>query len=288
MLIKLRIITLLLFNTCFAFELKTCKSASYDQLCKLQDNYDETKVPGNLPLTLTLWTTDVMGITEVNIIEGYITIMLRLSICWKDQNLSFKSNQSYIALDKNIAELIWHPKISYFDIKSLERVAGIGYDKLNQYYIYNDDNLNLEMHEAIRITVYCDFDFSSFPFDDQECDLSLYDPVTDLTRIIINETKHLCNNGICKQGNEWLMLQYQHKIPYSIRMKNIGSRDHTFGDSDIYGESWSVSVSSIRFSLQRNSLDLLIGGFYLPTGIFAILSMGSYIINPEMVSPKTP
>ena len=88
-------ITLLLFNTCFTFELKTCKSASYDQLCKLQDNYDETKVPGNLPLTLNLWTTDVMGITEVNIIEGYITIILRLSMCWKDQNLSFKSKPLY-------------------------------------------------------------------------------------------------------------------------------------------------------------------------------------------------
>ena len=145
------------------------------------------------------------------------------------------------------------------------------------------------MYQIIRVTVYCNFDFSDFPFDEQECDLSLYDPVNDITWIIINEINYLCNNGTCnKKENEWMMLQYQHKIPYSIRMKNIGTYDHTFGDSDIYGESWSVSVSSIRFSLQRNSLGLLMGSFYFPTGLFALLSMGSYIINPEIVSAMMP
>ena len=146
----------------------------------------------------------------------------------------------------------------------------------------------MEMYQIIRVTVYCNFDFSDFPFDEQECDLSLYDPVNDKTWIIINERNYLCNNGTCKKENEWMMLQYQHKIPYSIRMKNIGTHDHTFGDSDIYGESWSVSVSSIRFSLQRNSLGLLMGSFYFPTGLFALLSMGSYIINPEIVSALMP
>ena len=89
MLIKLRIITLLLFNTRFAFELKTCKSASYDQLCKLQDDYDETKVPGSLPLTLTP-LIGIMEVTDVNVIEGYVTIVLLLVVDWKDQNLSFR------------------------------------------------------------------------------------------------------------------------------------------------------------------------------------------------------
>ena len=91
----LRILTFLLFNPCFAFELKNCKNAYDDQLCKLQDDYDETKVPRSLPLTLTPWTSDIMEITEVNIIEGYVTIFLRLAVCWKDQNLAFKpTNQT--------------------------------------------------------------------------------------------------------------------------------------------------------------------------------------------------
>ena len=171
-------------------------------------------------------------------------------------------------------------------------MAGFGYNQLNNYYLYDDsdDNMQMsemmEMSEIIRVTVFCDFDFSDFPFDDQECDLSLYDPINSWTWITINETDYLCNNGTCIQDKEWTMLQNQNKIPYSIRMKNIGTDDRTFGNSAFYVESWSIS--SIRFSFQRNSLGLLLGSFYFPTGLFAFLSMGSYIINPEMVSAMTP
>jgi len=164
----------------------------------------------------------------------------------------------------------------------VEKLAGFGYKKLNQYYIYNSNATNMEMSEIIRVTIHCDFDFSHFPFDHQECDLSLYDPINDFSWIIIKETNCLCNNGICKQEKEWMMLKNKNKIPYSIRMKNIGAGNHDFGDSYFYVQSWSIST--IKFSLQRNSLGLLIGSFYLPTGLFAFLSIGSYIIHPDIVS----
>ena len=41
--------------------------------------------------------------------------------------------------------------------------------------------------------------------------------------------------------------------------------------------------SGVTMILRRHDLDLLTGGFYLPTGIFAILSMISYFIHPEVV-----
>ena len=31
-------------------------------------------------------------------------------------------------------------------------------------------------------------------------------------------------------------------------------------------------------------MGLLLGSFYVPTGIFAALSVGSYVINPDIVS----
>ena len=54
------------------------------------------------------------------------------------------------------------------------------------------DNNNLEMDEILKVTVYCDFDFQSFPFDDQECDFSLYDPVNDATWVVFDEIHHMC------------------------------------------------------------------------------------------------
>ena len=90
----LRILTFVLFNPCFAFELKHCKNAYDDQLCKLQDDYDETKVPGSLPLTLTPSTTDIIEVNEVDEIKGSITIFLQLVVDWSDENLSYKPNQT--------------------------------------------------------------------------------------------------------------------------------------------------------------------------------------------------
>ena len=48
---------------------------------------------------------------------------------------------------------------------------------------------------------------------------------------------------------------------------------------------WGVkSGSGIKLHLQRDSVGLLMGSFFVPTGIFAILSIGSYVINPDIVS----
>ena len=88
--IKLITLILLFSNLCFAIELKPCETAPYNQLCKLQDDYDETKVPGSLPLTLTPSIIGIMEVTDVNVIEGYVTIVLLLVVDWKDQNLSFR------------------------------------------------------------------------------------------------------------------------------------------------------------------------------------------------------
>ena len=54
-------------------------------------------------------------------------------------------------------------------------MSGFGYKELSSYYI-NDINSgnNMEMGEVIKVTVYCNFDFQTFPFDEQECDFCLY------------------------------------------------------------------------------------------------------------------
>ena len=144
-------------------------------------------------------------------------------------------------------------------------MSGFGYKELSSYYI-NDINSgnNMEMGEVIKVTVYCNFDFQTFPFDEQECDLSLYDEINALTHY---------------DGKEWTTLPYQHGIPYMIRMKSMGTANLTFD-----GVYEPQSILTIRFSLKRNSFGLLIGSFYLPTGLFAFLSIGSYIIDPEIVS----
>ena len=139
---------------------------------------------------------------------------------------------------------------------------------------------NLEMGEMMKVTVYCDFDFSSFPFDQQECNISLRE--RHLTSdIIFNENITLfCKGQMCKKPeNGSIKLPDQHEISYKINMKLMGVKNISF-----YGDTKSYySYSTIKFSLERNTFGLLIGSFYLPTGLFGFLSLGSYIINPDIV-----
>ena len=87
----LQIISVLLLKHCYCMELKSCKNAPHNQLCKIQKDYDKSKVPGR-PLTLLPLTCNILEIAEVDVIEGSIAIFLRLIVNWKDPNISYKPN----------------------------------------------------------------------------------------------------------------------------------------------------------------------------------------------------
>ena len=88
-------------------------------------------------------------------------------------------------------------------------MSGFGYKELSSYYI-NDikSGNNMEMGEVIKVTVYCSFEFQSFPFDEQECDLSLYDEINDMKFTILEEKYplHYRGNSTHYDGKEWTIL----------------------------------------------------------------------------------
>ena len=139
------------------------------------------------------------------------------------------------------------------------------------------------MFEALKVTVYCDFDFQAFPFDEQYCDFSLFETDHNSKWVILEEVEDFLYYGGNRSQylkNGWISLPEQHEIPYTIRMKNMGTKN-VYSEYS-YGPPYSHQT--IQFVLKRSSLSLLIGSFYVPSGLFAFLSIGSFIINPEIVS----
>ena len=82
---------LLFLKPCWSVELRSCNSTVENQLCKLQEFYDKTKVPGRIPITLTPAIVDILEVSEVNVIERSMTVYLRLVVDWEDLNLSFSN-----------------------------------------------------------------------------------------------------------------------------------------------------------------------------------------------------
>ena len=82
------ILILILAKFCSCMELKTCKDTPENQLCKVQESYDKTKVP-QLPTNITPVTLDILEVAEVNVIERSMTVYLRLVVAWNDNNIDF-------------------------------------------------------------------------------------------------------------------------------------------------------------------------------------------------------
>ena len=165
-------------------------------------------------------------------------------------------------------------------------MRGFGYKELHKNYISNEyylvdptsdeNNGVLQMGEVLKVTINCNYDLGSFPFDYQECDFSLFDVTYAVDSVIFNESRKLCYKGKCNKTSI-INLPQQYGIPYNIAMIYVGVGNYTLLTS-------TVTCSTIIFSLQRNSIALLLGSFYIPTGLFGFLSMASYIMNPDAVS----
>lgn len=66
------------------------------------------------------------------------------------------------------------------------------------------------------------------------------------------------------------------KAPYDIRLESMSPFLH-------FEAGYVYSYAGMKMHLKRNSLGLLLGGFYGPTAIFTILSLISFSIDPDVV-----
>ena len=171
-------------------------------------------------------------------------------------------------------DLFWHPKIAFLNLLSLRRKDGLGYGKRQEYHAYN--NHSFTMGEDLEIKFTCNFIFSKFPFDKNECDLTYYDISTTNSTIILSPTSWVDYWGIhiTPEKNEPLMITNTTSSEFKIWVE-INPNFTIWSDFE--------SATGIKIHFQRDSIALLLGSFYVPTGLIAILSMTSYVINPEIV-----
>ena len=69
----------------------------------------------------------------------------------------------------------------------------------------------------------------------------------------------------------------QSRLPFNITLESLE-------ELPILEEGRNHSYTGVKMVFRRNNLGLLTGGFYFPTLVFALLSLLSFVINPEVVS----
>ena len=127
----------------------------------------------------------------------------------------------------------------------------------------------------MKVTSYCSFDFSNFPFDrDHKCDLT-FGSLTFATWRIKLETPHVMSK-IVKKGENKTKIDDSKLVPFDIKATSMPPFEVTV-------DGYNYSYAGITLYFKRNNLGLLGGSFYGPLTTFAILSMFSYFIDIDMV-----
>ena len=126
--------------------------------------------------------------------------------------------------------------------------------------------------EVFHLTFSCNFDFSAFPFDSHECPIEYGDAVFGQERMRFNDTRVVFGNLSTMSGGDPIILD---KLPFPFEFEIRALP--TFVLHDFY------SYTGIVLKLTRKSPGVLTGYFY-PTAAFALLSMISFLIKPDIVS----
>ena len=66
-------------------------------------------------------------------------------------------------------------------------------------------------------------------------------------------------------------------LPFEFQLKSLAEKEKTYSHINI-------SYTGMGLSIKRKSFGLLLSGYYYPTTSFALFSMVSFIINPDVVS----
>ena len=164
--------------------------------------------------------------------------------------------------------------LNFINALSIEKASIYGEDKFQ--YFWHDEPHYKEYAELIKETLTCDFEFHFYPFDKHECFLRFHNPQYTKNFLTITPTKIFTNSKSTNLTELPIEVQSS-RLPYKIIVESI---EISMTMSTIY----EYVNSGIKFTLERKNIGQLLGGFFVPTAIFALLSLVSFTINPDIVS----
>ena len=183
-------------------------------------------------------------------------------------------------IDLKIAPDIWAPDIRFLNLINMDPIILAG--KNNKHYEFwlqkTEAGALMQMYQSFKVEFACDFHFYEYPFDSHSCVLNYGMPMYSNRTILMDSIKVLMNDTNVKEleQNEYVSIPNNH-LPYEFSL--------TISESIlVYNYGYYSPHGTIVIKAKRNTLGTLIGQFFVPTGIFALLSIISYLISYEMVS----
>ena len=147
---------------------------------------------------------------------------------------------------------------------------------VNYQFWLNGNASRMEYEEHIKVTFSCNFNFEDYPFDENHCPFNFGIINANADKAMFNPIKAMIkdeNDAVSLSAN--IPIPNRH-LPFDFEM--MPSNEIMDNYTTYFYQSTKTGVILV---LKRNKVP--VSNFYMPTGIFAILSMISFVINPEHV-----
>ena len=184
--------------------------------------------------------------------------------------LHFYAVRSWILLAPEDLEQIYTPSLKIANLKSIKWGEIYGPSDLD--YSFFALPHRLEYRIAFQAIVYCNFYFSDFPFDRHLCKFQIGSALFGYKREhLLPSILEINHKDILKYEDPPRRL-FGDRLPFDIDIKV----DNTLL---IFEDGYNFSYAGFEIDFKRNTVGVLVGGFYLPTGLFSVLSLVSYTIH---------
>ena len=151
------------------------------------------------------------------------------------------------------------------------------FSKMFPKWLWNQNRLN---SETFQLTFSCNFHFADFPFDSHECPIEYGSGVLKQEKMRFNVTRTEFGNLSTESGGDPIILD---NLPFPFEFQLVVLPNFEIKTSR-RNNMIAFSYTGIALRMRRKSPGQLLSGFFYPSAAFALLSMISFLIKPDMVS----
>ena len=189
-----------------------------------------------------------------------------------------RSLRKNLQIDEKKARLIWRPIINFENLLKYEQTKTYGNAALYNFWLMGNESQNMEYGEEFQLTFPCRFHLSKFPFDSHECLIYFGDERYATHELMIDYITLFYGSSQSIEtsvGGDPLILD-DLSLPFGLEMEVLPIKENDNG-------GYNASKAGILIRIERQSLGQLLSGYYYPTTSFALLSLVSFLIHPDVV-----
>lgn len=241
-------------------------------LCLTKD-YSTFDLPFRSKPNLIKIGFEISDVLSINDKDYSITFGLYFSVEWMEPRLNLSKElwgeenvageDDLVPVNLELIKSLWIPNIFIYNLKTfktidvLSKLAGLWIDSKKRIYY----------SQATSITFICPMLFDSFPLDTQRCKFQVGSYSYDMTRMVFD----VSTLGYIKNSQSII-------LDYEIIIKNLKKNDRIFEA----GALGNFSLAGFEMTLSRHVMSYIIT-YYLPSGLFVVVSWISFLIPPDIV-----